>query len=140
MSQMTSETDNFNWLLGAFVRETDGVHDAVTVSSDGLLMAMSAGLDREGAERLAAIVSGITSLAQSASRHYSFDGMKLVMIEMGRGFLLVSAISGGSCLGVVADTSCDLGLVGHEISMLCDRVGELLTPQMVTELKNEILR
>ncbi|GAA3231444.1 roadblock/LC7 domain-containing protein [Actinocorallia longicatena] len=140
MTRDTSETQSFNWLLGTFVNRTDGVTDAVAVSSDGLLMAMSDGLDRKGAERLAAIVSGMTSLARSASRQYGFDGLRLVMVEMQRGFLLVSAISDGSCLGVVADAHCDLGLVGHEIAVLCDRFGLLLTPQMVAELKNEVLR
>src|SRR5690349_23836527 len=97
MAQAISETQSFNWLLANFVRDTDGVADVVAVSSDGLLMAMSEGLDRKGAERLAAIVSGMTSLARSASRQYGFEGMKLVMVEMRRGFLLVSAISDGSC-------------------------------------------
>jgi predicted regulator of Ras-like GTPase activity (Roadblock/LC7/MglB family) len=140
MTQAVSDIQNFNWLLGKFVRDTDGVADAVAVSSDGLLMAMSEGLDRAGAEHLAAIVSGVTSLARSASRQYGFEGLKLVMIEMKRGFLLVSAISDGSCLGVVATAECDLGLVGHEIAVLCDRFGALLTPQMVAELKHEVLR
>ncbi|RAY13879.1 dynein regulation protein LC7 [Actinomadura craniellae] len=140
MGQATSETQSFNWLLASFVRETDGVTDAVAVSSDGLLMAMSEGLDRAGAEHLAAIVSGMTSLAHSASRQYGFDGLKLVMIEMRRGFLLVSAVSDGSCLGVVATADCDLGLIGHEITVLCDRFGALLTPQLVAELKTQVLR
>jgi predicted regulator of Ras-like GTPase activity (Roadblock/LC7/MglB family) len=140
MTQAVSEVHNFNWLLANFVRDTDGVADAVAVSSDGLLMALSEGLDRKGAERLAAIVSGMTSLARSASRQYGFDGMRLVMVEMRRGFLLVSAISDGSCLGVVATSQCDLGLVGHEIALLCDRFGSLLTPQIVTQLKNEVLQ
>lgn len=140
MTQAISETQNFNWLLGKFVRDTDGVAEAVAVSSDGLLMAMSDGLDRAGAEHLAAIVSGVTSLSRSASRHYGFDGLKLVMIEMRRGFLLVSAISDGSCLGVVATADCDLGLVGHEIAVLCDRFGGLLTPLIVAELKSRVLR
>jgi predicted regulator of Ras-like GTPase activity (Roadblock/LC7/MglB family) len=140
MTQVVAETENFNWLLGKFVRETDGVTDAVAVSSDGLLMALSQGLDRAGAEQLAAIVSGVVSLARSASRRYGFEGLKLVMIEMRRGFLLVSAVSDGSCLGVVATGQCDLGLVGHEITVLCDRFGALLTPQLVAELKNQVLR
>ncbi|HEX6469574.1 MAG TPA: roadblock/LC7 domain-containing protein [Streptosporangiaceae bacterium] len=140
MTQAMSATQNFNWLLGKFVKETDGVADAVAVSSDGLLMALSEGLNRSGAEHLAAIVSGLTSLARSASRQYGFEGLKLVMIEMQRGFLLVSAISDGSCLGVVATIHCDLGLVGHEIAKLCDRFGVFLTPQVVADLKNEVLR
>lgn len=135
-----SDVENFNWLLGSFVRDTDGVGDAIAVSSDGLLMALSEGLDRAGAEQLAAIVSGLVALARSASRQYSFDGLKLVMVEMRRGFLLVSAISDGSCLGVVADGDCDLGLVGHEMTVLCGRFGSFLTPHLVNRLKHGVLR
>jgi len=36
------------------------------------------------------LTSGLASLAKSASRYYEFDGLKLIMIEMKRGFLLVS--------------------------------------------------
>src|SRR5512139_443977 len=140
MARAMTQTHDFNWLLGNFVRETDGVADAVAVSSDGLLMAMSDGLDRPGAEHLAAIVSGLTSLARSASRQYGFAGLRLVMIDMQHGFLLVSSISDGSCLGVVAGGQCDLGLVGHEISVLCERFGALLTPQIVADLKDQVLR
>ncbi|MFI6326167.1 roadblock/LC7 domain-containing protein [Nonomuraea sp. NPDC050556] len=134
----TTETQNFNWLLANFVRGTDGVSDAVAVSSDGLLMAMSDGLTREGGEQLAAIVSGLASLSKSAARKYGFDGLRLVMVEMNKGFLLVSVISDGSCLGVLATGSCDLGLVGHEMAVLCDRAGDLLTPQMIASLKSAL--
>ncbi|WP_246053426.1 roadblock/LC7 domain-containing protein [Actinocorallia herbida] len=82
----------------------------------------------------------MTSLARSASHEYGFEGMRLVMVEMRRGFLLVSSISDGSCLGVVATADCDLGLVGHEIALLCERFGGLLTPQIVARLKHEALR
>ncbi|GAA4261714.1 roadblock/LC7 domain-containing protein [Dactylosporangium darangshiense] len=123
----------FNWLLANFKRNTDGVRDAVAVSSDGLLIAASDGLDRNGADHLAAIVSSLASLARSAAKRYDFDGLKLMMIEMRRGFLLVSAISGGSCLGVLAEGDCDLGVIGYEIAALADRFGTLLTPALITE-------
>ncbi len=129
----SADIDNFNWLLANFVRNTDGVRDAVAVSSDGLLIATSAGLDRTGADHLSAIVSSMASLARSASRRYDFDHLKLIMIEMGRGFLLVSAIQGGSCLGVIAGSGCDLGLVGYEIAVLADRFGSLLTPTLIAQ-------
>jgi predicted regulator of Ras-like GTPase activity (Roadblock/LC7/MglB family) len=135
-----ADPQTFNWLLVNFVRSTDGVRDAVAVSSDGLLIAMSEGLDRAAADRFAAIVSGLTSLSRSAARSYDFDGMKLIMIEMTRGFLLVSAIADGSCVGVMADDSCDVGLVGYEIAMLADRAGALLTPALISELRETLLR
>ncbi|MFC9895990.1 roadblock/LC7 domain-containing protein [Nocardia sp. NPDC127579] len=135
-----ADPHTFNWLLANFVRETDGVRDTVAVSSDGLLIAMSDGLDRAGADRLAAMVSGMASLARSASRSYSFDGLKLIMIEMGRGFLLVSALGDGSCLGVIAEGGCDVGLVGFEMAVLADRAGALLDPELIAHLRESLRR
>ena len=128
-----TDVNNFNWLLANFVRSTDGVRDAVAVSSDGLLIAASEGLDRTAADHLAPSCPAWSSLARSASRRYDFDGLKLIMIEMRRGFLLVSAISGGSCLGAIADSDCDLGLIGYEIALLAERSGDLLTPGLIAE-------
>jgi uncharacterized protein len=130
----------FNWLLVNFVRNTDGVRDAVAVSSDGLLIAKSDGLDRDGADQLSAIVSGMASLARSAARRYEFEGLKLIMIEMRRGFLLVSAIADGSCVGVLARPDCDLGLIGYEIAVLVDRAGAVLTPALIAESRQHLSR
>ncbi|GAA3296746.1 roadblock/LC7 domain-containing protein [Dactylosporangium vinaceum] len=133
-----TEAGEFNWMLANFVRDTDGVRDAVAVSSDGLLIATSDGLDRVGADQLAAIVSSMASLGRSASKRYDFDGLKLIMIEMRRGFLLVSAINGGACLGALAESGCDLGLIGYEIAVLADRFGDLLTPALISESRRSL--
>jgi predicted regulator of Ras-like GTPase activity (Roadblock/LC7/MglB family) len=137
---MTTDVNSFNWLLANFVRSTDGIRDAVAVSSDGLLIAASDGLDRAGADHLAAIVSSLATLGRSASRRYDFEAVKLIMIEMKRGFLLVSAIRGGSCLGVIADAGCDLGLAGYEISLLAERFGDLLTPALIADSRRSLPR
>jgi predicted regulator of Ras-like GTPase activity (Roadblock/LC7/MglB family) len=130
---------SFNWLLVNFARNTDGVRDAVAVSSDGLLIATSEGLDRDAADQLSAIVSGLTGLARSASRRHGFEGLKLIMIEMRRGFLLVSSIADGSCVGVLAEADCDVGLIGYEIAVLVDRAGAILTPSLIAESR-QLLR
>ena len=136
----SADRHRFNWLLGNFVHQTDGVRDAVAVSSDGLLIASSAGLARADADQLAAIVSSMAGLARSASRRYDFDGLKLVMIEMRRGFLLISVLQSGSCLGVVAGGDSDVGLVGYEISLLAERFGALLTPALIAESRQFLPR
>ncbi len=138
--EVNTARNTLNWLLANFVRDTDGVRDAVAVSSDGLLVAASDGLDRPSADHLAALVSGLASLGRSASRRYDFEGLKLVMIEMRRGFLLVSTIADAGCLGVLADVHCDLGLVGYEIAVLVDRVGALLTPSLIAESRRHLPR
>jgi predicted regulator of Ras-like GTPase activity (Roadblock/LC7/MglB family) len=135
-----ADQEDYNWMLGNLVRNTDGIRDAVAVSSDGLLLAKSVGLDRDEADHLAAIVSGLSSLAKSASRRYDFDGLKLIMIEMHGGFLLVSTILDGSCVGVLAERSCDLGLIGYEMAVFADRSGELLTPALISELRKTLAR
>lgn len=127
-------------MLANFVRTTDGVREAVAVSSDGLLIAGSAGLNRSEADHLAAIVSSLVSLGRSAARRYEFEGLKLVMIEMVRGFLLVSTIAGGSCIGVVADGDGDLGLIGYETASLAERFGPMLTPALISESRRHLPR
>lgn len=133
--QLSAGVRDVNWLLDNFVAQTEGVEQAVAVSSDGLLMAVSAQLDRSEADRLAATISGMVSLAVSASRVLGKGALRQVIIEFGQGYLLVSAISGGSCLGVVTPAQCDLGLVGYQATLLVERIGSLLTPELITELK-----
>jgi uncharacterized protein len=132
---LTEEARNFNWLLGTFVAETAGVTDAVAVSSDGLLIARSQTLDKTESEQLCAIISGCTSLALAADMALSGGGIERVIIAMQTGFLFVSAIADGSCLGVVATRDCDVGSVGYQTTELVTRVGELLTPALREELK-----
>ncbi|HEX4868614.1 MAG TPA: roadblock/LC7 domain-containing protein [Acidimicrobiales bacterium] len=138
-SSLSDGARSFSWLLNGFVEKTAGVSDAVAVSSDGLLMAMSSTLERASAEQLAAIISGMVSLGNGASQCFAFDGLEQVIVAMRRGFLFVSSISDGSCLGVVANKGCDIGLVGYQTTLLVERAGTVLTPDLVSELKQEML-
>ena len=97
--QLSQEAQTFNWLLDSFTSGTAGVLEAIAVSSDGLLMAMSAIKDRANAERLAAVVSGMTSLAGGAASWYALGGLNRVIVDMADGYLLITAISSGSVLG-----------------------------------------
>lgn len=128
---------NFNWLMSSFVERTAHVDQAVVVSSDGLLMAV-ANIDRVAADRLSAIVTGVRSLSDGASEVLDRGDLKHVIIEMRTAYLLVSAISGGSSLGVVCAKHSDLGQVGYEMSLLVERVGAQLTPELIIELKNAL--
>src|SRR4029453_4570911 len=94
-SQLSAEAKTFNWLLDSFTSGTAGVIEAIAVSSDGLLMAISAIKDRPNAERLAAVVSGLTSLSGGAASWYRLGSLNRVIIDMADGYLLVTAISGG---------------------------------------------
>ena len=135
MGTLSPAAQNVSWMLDHFVRETAEVEQVIGVSSDGLLMAMSVQMDRGDADKLGATVSGMTTLAASASRLLNKGGLTQVIIEFGGGYLIASLISGRACLGVVTSRYCDLGLVGYETAMLVQRVGAVLTPELITELK-----
>lgn len=136
---IAEQARQFDWLMSNFVNKTAGVVDAVGVSSDGLLIAMSQGFERSAAEQLAAIVSGLVSLGHGASRCFGMNKLEQVVVEMDRGFLFVASISDGSTLGVLAKRDSDIGLVGYEMTLLVERAGSLLTPEIVSELKRKVL-
>lgn len=136
--QFSDGVRDVNWLLDHFVAETNGVEQAIAVSSDGLLLATSTPLTRADADRLAASISGMISLALSASRLLAKGPLQQVITEFGRGYLIVQTISDGSSLGVVTEEACDLGLVGYESAMLLQRIGGLLTPDLIAELKMSV--
>ena len=125
--------------MANFVERTPGVDQAVAVSSDGLLLAMSTTIDRPAADRMAAIITGMRALAQGAAAELHRGPVVQILIEMAEAYLFVSSISGGSTLGVVAGKDCDLGLVGYEITMLVNRMGAQLTPVLVVELKSSLV-
>jgi predicted regulator of Ras-like GTPase activity (Roadblock/LC7/MglB family) len=135
---LSSEAQTFNWLLDSFRSGTAGVVEAVAVSADGLLMAKSAAADHANADRLAAVISGMTSLAAGVADTYQLGGLNKVIVDMAGGFLLATAISRGSVLGVIADRSANLGTVAYEMTLFASRAGAVLTPQLIIELKNAV--
>jgi uncharacterized protein len=137
---MSTEVQTFNWLLDSFTSGTAGVVEAIAVSADGLLMAASASKERANAERLAAIVSGMTSLASGASASYTLGGLNRVIVDLVDGYLLITAISAGSVLGVIATRAANLSTVAYEMTLFASRAGAALTPQLIAELKNAVQR
>lgn len=135
---MSADAENVNWLLSNFVSRTPGVRGAIGVSSDGLLMAISASLGRASADRFAAIVSGMTSLSDGASRALDMGGLEQVVVELRRGYLFISRISDGSSLGVITARDADIGLVGYEMTLLVERFASVLTPKLIAELQGSL--
>lgn len=136
---VADDAQQFNWMLNNFVKDTAGVTDSVAVSSDGLLMARSNTLDDAGADQVAAIISGFVSLGQGATRCFGFEDLNQIIIAMKGGYLFVTAMGDAGCLGVVATPRCDIGNVGYQMTLLVERAGEMLTPELVDELKNLVL-
>ncbi len=123
------------WLVDSFVKRVPGVAHALVVSADGLLLVASSGLPRDRADQLSAVTSGLVSLTQGAARCFEAGGVVQTVVEMERGLVLTMAISDGSSLAVLASPNCDIGLVGYEMTLLVDRVGKLLTPELRAKLQ-----
>lgn len=138
MTSISSEAANFGWLLDNFVRTVPGTRHTLVVSADGLLMAMSDNLDRTSGDQLAAIVAGLSSLTRGAARQLQAGDVRQAIVEMDELFLFLMSVSNGSVLAVVADTTCDVGLIGYEMAMLVSRTETTLTPQLVTEMRGHL--
>jgi hypothetical protein len=137
MTHRSKEAQNLNWLVANFARRVPGAAHAILLSADGLLMAVSARLDRARADQLAAVASGLT---QGAARIFSGGQVTQTIVEMGKGFLFVMAVSDGSCLAVLAAPSCDVGLIGYEMALLVAKTGAVLTPELRAELQAALPR
>ena len=136
---LSPNAENVNWLLTQFLERTAGTEQALVVSSDGILIALASSLERSAAERVAAVVTGMRSLAEGAARLIDTGRMAQVIVEFDTRFLFVAAVSGGSTVGVVARRGSDLGLIGYEVAMLVQRVGTQLTPELISELKHALV-
>jgi predicted regulator of Ras-like GTPase activity (Roadblock/LC7/MglB family) len=108
---------SFAWLITDFVHRVPGAAHAVVVSADGLLLAASRGLPKDRADQLAQTV-----------------------VEMANGFLFLMSVSDGSCLAVLGSPESDIGLVVYEMTLLVERVGQQLTPEMRAQLQGSAVR
>jgi uncharacterized protein len=129
-----ANSPDLDWLITSFAERIPGVESVVVLSTDGLVLALSDRLDRDTADTLAAVTSGLASLTAGAARHMGAGNVNQVIVEMDRGYLFVTTVSEGSALAVMCGPDCDIGLIGYEMSMLVSRVGQVLTPALRAEL------
>jgi predicted regulator of Ras-like GTPase activity (Roadblock/LC7/MglB family) len=135
VTALSPGAQNLGWLVTSFADRVPGVAHAAVLSADGLLLVSSDGLPRDRADQLAAVASGLTSLCAGAARCFEAGNVVQTVVEMAYGFLFLMSVSDGSCLAVLAATSCDVGLVGYEMALLVERAGEVLTPAVRSELQ-----
>lgn len=138
MTTMSTEAANFSWLLDNFVKSVPGVLHTLVVSADGLLMAVSDELDRTSGDQLAAIVSGMSSLTRGAARQLHAGAVRQSIVEMDTMFLFTMSINDGSVLSVMAEATCDVGLIGYEMALLVSRTEATLTPQLISEMRSRL--
>lgn len=138
MSTLSNEARSLTWLVNNFVSEVPGVTDAVVVSADGLLLIASDGLPEDRAHHLAAVASGLRSLADGLSSLFEMGRPNQTIVRMKNGHLIVMAISDGSCQATLAGPDCDMKVVGYQMTRLVENSGHVLTPRLRRELRNEM--
>ncbi len=136
---MSNVVTNMNWLVARFVERVPVVRQAVVVSSDGLALAVSSGVDREAGERLAAVSSGMIGLAYGSAGRFGVGAVSNVIVEMERGWMLISGIRDGSLMCVITDRECDIGTVAYEMAVFAASAGDVLDPAARNELKQALL-
>jgi predicted regulator of Ras-like GTPase activity (Roadblock/LC7/MglB family) len=121
-----------DWYLTEFARGTPGVAHALVVSGDGLHLSATERLHADVADQLAAVTSGLVSLAHSVAQSFQAEPMHQLIIEMAGGYLFVTPVSGSSALAVLTTPQCDMGMIGYEMTLLAERARHALTPAQRT--------
>jgi predicted regulator of Ras-like GTPase activity (Roadblock/LC7/MglB family) len=95
---------------------------ALLLSSDGLQRSAH-GLDKDDADHLAALASGLHSLARGAGRRFDDGGeVRQVVAELSNTLLFVCAAGRGALLAVLAGRAADASVLGYEMAMLVKSV------------------
>jgi len=134
-SPHSREVSQFGWLVTNFTERVPNVAHAVVISADGLLLTASDRLADDRAEQLSTIAAGAISLIHGAARCIETGDVLSTVIQMEHGNMLMMSIRDGSCLVALAAPDCEIGQIAYEMSVLVDQVGEMLTPELRTELQ-----
>ncbi|WP_329371298.1 roadblock/LC7 domain-containing protein [Streptomyces sp. NBC_01483] len=121
-----AQNTGLGWLLDDLTQRVEHVRHALVLSNDGLVTGASTGLRREDSEHLAAVSSGLHSLAKGSGRYFGAGRVRQTMIEFDDAVLFVTAAGTGSCLCVLSAAEADIGQVAYEMTLLVNRVGEHL--------------
>lgn len=113
-------------LLDDLTERVEHIRHALMLSNDGLVTGTSTGLRHEDAEHLAAVSSGLHSLAKGSGRRFGAGRVRQTMIEFDDAILFVTAAGADSCLCVLSAAEADIGQIAYEMTLLVNRVGEHL--------------
>ena len=87
------------------------------------------------------VLDAITELGyvrNDSARQLRAGEVRQSIVEMDTLFLFTMSISDGSVLSVMADATCDVGLIGYEMALLVSRTESTLTPQLISEMRSRL--
>src|SRR3954447_16510967 len=125
---MSTSDRSLDGLLDNLLAMTPGTRHALVLSRDGLKLCLSSGLTVDQADQVAAISSGIQSLARGASMEFGdgSGGVRQSMTEFHGGILFIVEAGEGAHLAVIGDDEADPGIVGHTMNELVEQIGSHL--------------
>lgn len=127
--------EHFAWLVNDFVSRVHGVTHALIVSSDGFPLTASDSVGVDESEQLAAISSGLLSLAGSGAMLANKGSCEQVIIRMSGGYYLFMSIGSGAGLAVLTGPDCDMKVVAYEMTQFVHNAGHALTPQLRADMR-----
>jgi uncharacterized protein len=136
--QGITTSQDFAWLINGFVRRVHGVTHALVLSSDGFPLIASESMETDSAEQLAAISSGLLSLAGNAAALFDKGDCEQIVVRLRRGYFLFMGIGKGAGFGVLTSAGCDMKVVAYEMTQFVDKAGHVLTPQLRADLRRVV--
>ncbi|EHR50944.1 hypothetical protein SacmaDRAFT_2703 [Saccharomonospora marina XMU15] len=134
-ADIESHNQNFSWLINDFVRKVHGVTHALIMSSDGFPLTCSDQVSSEDAEQLAAIASGLLSLARNSATLFDKGTCEQIIIRLSQGYFLFMGIGSGAGLAVLTGPDCDMKVVAYEMTQFVTNAGHALTPEIRADLR-----
>jgi predicted regulator of Ras-like GTPase activity (Roadblock/LC7/MglB family) len=112
-------------LLAGLTGRVPGARGAALLVTGGMVIA-EAGLGRDRADQLAAVASGLFSLARAAARLDGKDGVRQVVAETDGMLLFAMAAGRTALLAVLADRQTDAAKLGSELRQAVNDAAPLL--------------
>ncbi|MEU4674732.1 roadblock/LC7 domain-containing protein [Amycolatopsis sp. NPDC023774] len=120
-----------SFLLERLVKKVPGTHSALLLSTDGLRESWY-GIGDDDADHLAAIASGVCSMAQAVGTGFSpvpEDGLRQMIVELQGLVMFVTAPAERTVLAVLANPQVDAKAVSYEMGRLSTQLRQqLATP------------
>jgi uncharacterized protein len=129
-----TDSAQLQWLLSRACSDIEGANESVAIAADGQLLAVSDGMTRPAADRLRAVTFAFGALARGTGQAFDLGGPGKVIIDLDRGYLIVSFISAYCLLGLVVSGDADLGALTYDVATFANQIGSALTDVMVREI------
>ncbi|MBK0867017.1 MULTISPECIES: roadblock/LC7 domain-containing protein [unclassified Saccharopolyspora] len=129
---------DFGWLVDDFVDRVAGATHALILSADGLPLAGSSSISGDEAEQLAAISSGVLSLAHNSAALFDKGTCEQIIIRLSQGYFLFMGIGSGAGLAVLTAHDAQMRVVAYEMTQFVENTGHALTPEVRADLRRVV--